>query len=121
MRRARAGKTLALRDALEPRDVLPREARVDEGADGARDTLVLLDFVTLLHFSAGRVVNLLHAHVLLATTELGRVDGDEQALDATLLGVLHVLPGDLAVAVDVELNEKRLLVECGVDDVVEGA
>ena len=38
---------------------------------------------------------------LLTTAELGSVDGDEEGLDAALLGVLHELLCDFAVLVDV--------------------
>ena len=116
-------------------------------ADRARNALVLLDILPLLHLGAGVVIDELHAHVLLTAAELGRVDGDEQALDAPLLGVLHVLARDLAVAVDVsvcpdpqrvsnacrviilvrvgtgclQLEEERLAGCSGVHDVVERA
>ena len=138
--RNREGGWLTLSDAAEPWDVLPRQAGVDERlqgirvsmsepdrtrlasyADSPRDTLILLDILALLHFGTRRVVDLLHAHVLLTATKLGRVDGDKEALDATRLCVLDVLLRDLAVAVDIELEEERLVVGLGVEDVVEGA
>lgn len=131
--------THTLRDAAEPWDIVPVEARVDERlerrrqllisnmhpgnayADGTSDTLVLLDLVALLYLGVGRVVNLLHAHILFTATELRSIDGNEEALDATLLSMLHILPGDLAVAVDVELEEELLVIFSCVDDVVERA
>lgn len=90
-------------------------------ADSAGDTLVFSDILALLYLSVGGLVDLLHAHVLLATAQLRSIDGDEETLDATRLSVLHILPGDLAVAVDVELDEELLVVYCGVDDLIEGA
>ena len=90
-------------------------------ADRARDALVLLDLVALLHLRARVLVDDLHAHVLLAAAQLRRVDGDEQALDAARLRVLHVLARDLAVPVHVQLQEERLARRRGVQDVVEGA
>ena len=99
----------------------PDRTRLASYADSPRDTLILLDILALLHFGTRRVVDLLHAHVLLTATKLGRVDGDKEALDATRLCVLDVLLRDLAVAVDIELEEERLVVGLGVEDVVEGA
>lgn len=75
--------------------------------------------MSLLDFSAGRVIDLLHAHVLFAATKLRRIDGDEKTLDAACLGVLYVLFRDLPVTVDVELEEERLVVGLSVDDIVE--
>ena len=70
---------------------------------------------------AGIVIHELHPHVLLSATELRCVYGDEETFHATLLGVLDVLPGDLAIAVDVELHEELLVVGSVVHDLVEGA
>ena len=42
------GDRRTLRDALEPGDVLPVEAGVDEGADGARGALHAVDLAVLL-------------------------------------------------------------------------
>ena len=78
-------------------------------ADRARDALVLLDLLALLHLRTRVVVDGLHAHVLLAPAKLRRVDGDEQALHAARLCVLHILARDLAVPVDVQLQEERLV------------
>ena len=90
--------------------------------DRAGDALVFLHvLLVLLHLSARVVVDELHAHVLLAAAELRRIDGDEEALDATLLRVLHVLARDLAVAVHVQLEEEDLSGRRGVKDVVERA
>ena len=77
--------------------------------------------MALLHLRARALVDDLHAHVLLAAAQLRRVDGDEQALDAARLRVLHVLARDLAVPVHVQLQEERLAGRCGVQDVVERA
>ena len=75
--------------------------------------------MSLLHLSRGRLVNLFHTHILLTTTELRSIDGDKETLDASLLCVLDVLLGDLAVTVDVELDEEVLAWCSIVDDVVE--
>ena len=84
--------------------------------------MVLLDvLLVFLHLGAGIVVDLLHAHIFLAATELGSIDGDKETLHTALLGVLDVLFGDLAVTVDVELKEELLVVLCRVDDVINGA
>lgn len=88
-------------------------------ADGTRDTLILFDFMTLLDFSVGRLVDLLHTHVLLTTTELRSVDGDEETADTALLGMLHVSLRDFTVTVDVELDEELLAVGLCVDDFVK--
>lgn len=80
--------------------------------------MVLLNFLSLLHFSTSTIINLLHAHVLLAATQLRRVDRNEKTLDATLFGMLHVLLRDLTIAVDVELQEECLVVGLRVDNVV---
>ena len=48
------------------------------------------------------------ATYLFAATELGRVDGDEEGLDAALLCVLDELLGDLAVLVHVPTAAVRL-------------
>ena len=109
-------------------------------ADRAGDTLVLLHLLALLHFSASVVVDKLHAHILLATPQLWGIDGDEEALYTTALGMLDILFRDLTVAVDVtsapqskvnrrmfqseedsQLQEERLAGSRGVDDVVERA
>ena len=85
------------------------------------NALILLNFVTLLNFGRSRVIDLLHTHILLTTSELRSVDGDEETLDTTGFGMLDVLPGDFAVAVDVELEEEVLARRGIVDDIIEGA
>ena len=91
-------------------------------ADSTRDTLVLPDaLLAILDLGDTVLLDLLHAHILLAATELGGINGDEETLHTALLGVLDVLPGDLAVAVDVQLDEEALAVALSVDDVVERA
>ena len=91
-------------------------------ADSTRDTLVLPDaLLAVLDLGDTVLLDLLHAHVLLAATELRSIDGDEETLHAALLGVLDVLPGDFTIAVDVELDEEALAVALSVDDVVERA
>ncbi len=125
---------------IVPGSILPS----DTHTDGSGDTLVLLDSVlALLHLSACVVVDVLHPHILLPAAKLGRVDGDEEPLHPALLGVLHVLPGDFPVAVDVsdgcvarlansarhragehrhaQLEEEDLPRGRGVDDIVERA
>lgn len=93
--------------------------RLDAYADSPRDALVLLHLLALLHLGPGAVINLLHAHVLLTTAELWCIDRDEETFDATRLCMLNVFPGDLAVPVDVELNEEGLAVGLRVDNVIE--
>ena len=90
-------------------------------ADRPRDALVLLDVLPLLHLGACVIVDGLHPHVLLTSPELRCIDGDEEALDAALLSVLHVLACDLAIAVNVQLKEERLAWRRGVEDVIERA
>ena len=110
-------------------------------ADGTGNTLVLPDaLLAILDLGNTLLADLLHAHVLLAAPELRGIDGNEEALHAALLGVLDVLLGDLAVAVDVtsapqskvnrrmfqseedsQLQEERLAGSRRVDDVVERA
>ncbi len=92
---------------------------MDTHADSTSDTLILFDLVSLLHLCRSRLVNLLHAHIFLTTTKLRSVDGDEETLDASLLCVLDVLPGDLTVAVNIELDEEFLAWGSVVDDVIE--
>lgn len=116
-----ARNILTFGDGAEPGNVLPREAWVDKRADSTSDTLIFCDLVALLDFSVRSFVDLLHAHVLLTTAELRSIDGDEETLNAAGLGVLYVLPSDLTVAVDVELDEEGLVVCRGVDDFVERA
>ena len=88
--------------------------------DSTGNALILLNFVTLLNFGRSRVIDLLHTHILLTTSELRSVDGDEETLDTTCFGMLDVLPGDFSVAINVELEEE-VLARCGVvDDIIEG-
>jgi hypothetical protein len=77
--------------------------------------------VTLLHLSRGGIVNLLHAHVLLTTSKLRSINGNEKTLHTALLGVLDIFLGDLAITVDIELYKEILAIGGVVDDVVEGA
>lgn len=63
----------------------------------------------------------LGAHVLLPPAELGGVDGDEQALAASLLGVLYDALGDGAVFVHIQLQPLDLTVLSRVDNFVKGA
>ena len=91
-------------------------------ADGTGDTLVGVDVLgTFLDLGTGLLTDELHAHILLATTELRGIDSDEDSLDTTLLGVLDVLPVDFTVAVDVKLDEEGLAWRGSIDDLVEGA
>jgi len=91
-------------------------------ADGTSNTLVGVDVLgTFLDLGAGFFTDELHAHVLLATTELWGIDSDEDSLDTTLLGVLDVLPVDFTVSVDVKLDEEGLAWGGSIDDLVEGA
>nr|POF04100.1 hypothetical protein CFP56_21855 [Quercus suber] len=110
-----------LGDGEEPGDVAPLQRRVDEGGDGARGALRPVDRVAARVLHVGPDVGELRAHVLLAPPELRRVDGDEEALAAALLGVLDDAFGDVAVLVDVELQPLHLVALLGVDDLVEGA
>ena len=88
-------------------------------ADCSSDTLVLLNLLAFLDLCACIITNELHAHILLTATELRRIDGNEESLDTTLFRVLNVLTRDLAVTVDVELDEEVLAWCSIVDDVVE--
>ena len=126
-------------DTAEPRNVLPRQAGVNEGllvkyehrtaeqagtrtyTDGSGNTLIFLDLLALLDFGPSRVVDLLHPHVFLAASELRCVHCDEKTLDTTLLGMLYVFLRDLPIAVDVELQEEYLVVGLRVHDVVKRA
>lgn len=108
-------------DGLEPGDVFPGEGGVDEGGDGAGGALGAVDVVAAAGLDAGALVGELGAHVLLAAAELGRVDRDEEALAAAGFGVLDDAVGDVAVAVDVQLQPLHLVATLGVDDVVERA
>lgn len=73
-------------------------------ANGTGNTLIHLDvLLAILHLGGSTVVNELHTHILLAATQLRSIDGDEEGLDATLLSMLNVFLGDLAVTVDVSM------------------
>jgi hypothetical protein len=64
--------------------------------------LVFLDILlAILDFSSAAVVNDLHAHILLTSTKLGSINSDEESADATLLSMLHILLGNLPIAVDI--------------------
>jgi hypothetical protein len=91
-------------------------------ADSPGNTLVLGDVcLPVLDFGSSLVANKFHPHILLSPSQLGCIDGDEQALDTPLFSVLNVLLGDVPVTVDVELDEEWLAWLCGIDDLVEGA
>lgn len=123
---------LTLRDASEPGDVFPRQARIDEGlseenlnlvsiyvpgieayADSPSDTLILFDFLSLLNFRNTVLVYLFHAHVLLTASELRCINSDKETLDTSLLCMLHILPSDFTVSVDIptkiEVMNKRVM------------
>lgn len=55
---------ITLSDASKPRNVFPRETRVDEGADGSRSTLVAVDFLVRLGLDSSPGVFEFHSHVL---------------------------------------------------------
>ena len=122
------GGWLTLSDAAEPWDVLPRQAGVDERlqgirvsmsepdrtrlasyADSPRDTLILLDILALLHFGTRRVVDLLHAHVLLSATKLRCINSDEQPFDPSFLSMLNNFLRDLSIFVHIQLKELNLI------------
>lgn len=89
-------------------------------ADGTRNTLVPSDIgLTVLDFGSAVVVDGLHAHILLTTTKLRSVDGDEESLDTTLLSMLNVFLGDFSVPVDVQLDEEGLCWRSRIDDLVK--
>ena len=91
-------------------------------ADGTGNTLVLPDaLLAILDLGNTLLSDLLHTHVLLAATELRGIDSDEKTLHTALLGVLDVFFGDLAVTVDIKLQEECLVVRLGVNDIVERA
>lgn len=78
-------------------------------ADGTGNTLISPDIaLTILDFGSAVVVDGLHAHILLTTTKLGSVNGDEESLDTTLLCVLDVFLGNFPVPVDIELDKQWL-------------
>ena len=73
-------------------------------ANGTRDTLVLLNLLSSLNLSTGIIIDTFHSHILLTATKLGSIDGDEESLHTTLLSVLHVLAGDLAISVHIAIE-----------------
>mmetsp|Transcript_74380 Transcript_74380/g.196035 ORF Transcript_74380/g.196035 Transcript_74380/m.196035 type:complete len:602 (-) Transcript_74380:13-1818(-) len=103
-------ENLHVGDALDPRHVIPAEARVDVAADGAGCTLGAVNLALIL--SVGLHIRALlrefAAHVLLAAAELGRVDGHEERLHTRGLQLLDVLLGAAALGVHVELREEFL-------------
>lgn len=105
-------------DALEPGDVFPAEAGVDEAGDGACCSLRSIRVLSGLDIAP--LVGEFGAHVLFSTAELGCVNGDEEALAAAGFGVLYDFAGDFAVFVDVELQPLDLVALTGVDDFVKG-
>jgi hypothetical protein len=90
-----------LGDALEPGNVLPGQRRVDERRDGAGGTLRAVHVVATSALHVRSHVVELRTHVFLTATKLWCVDGDEETLAATLLGVFDDPFGDIAVLVDV--------------------
>lgn len=108
-----------LGDGAEPGDVGPGERGVDEGGDGARGALRGVRLLPVLH--ARPLVDELGAHVLLAAAELGRVDGDEEALAAARLGVPHDALRYGPVRIHVQLQPLHLVAAPRVDDLVERA
>ena len=69
-------------------------------ADRTRDTLVLPDaLLAILDLGNTLLSDLLHAHVLLATTKLRCINCDEESFASTLLCVLDVLLGDFSVTI----------------------
>mmetsp|Transcript_113916 Transcript_113916/g.157785 ORF Transcript_113916/g.157785 Transcript_113916/m.157785 type:complete len:204 (-) Transcript_113916:310-921(-) len=70
---------LHLGDTLQPRHVLPAEARVNVAADGARGTLRAIHLAPILVVTlhVGALLRELVAHVLLAAAELRGVHSDE--------------------------------------------
>mmetsp|Transcript_27249 Transcript_27249/g.77344 ORF Transcript_27249/g.77344 Transcript_27249/m.77344 type:complete len:541 (-) Transcript_27249:51-1673(-) len=101
---------LHLRDALEPRHILPRQAGVDVAADGTGRALGAVDLalVLLVGLDVGALLRELVAHVLLPPSELRSVHGDEERLDARRLQLLHVFLRARTLRVHVELREELL-------------
>jgi hypothetical protein len=89
--------------------------------NSASNALVLLHILALLHLSAGVIVDLLHAHILLTTAKLRGINGDEKTLHSASLCVLNIFFRDFAITVNIELHEELLVVRLSVDDIVEGA
>ena len=102
---------LHLGDALEPRHILPVEARVDVAADGAGGTLgaVHSTFILVVALHVGALLGELVAHVLLAAAELRRIHGHEEGLHTRLLQLGHVLLAAGPLRVHVELAEDHLV------------
>jgi hypothetical protein len=74
-----------------------------------------------LDFRNPRLVNEFHAHILLAAAELRGIDGYEETFHTTLLSMLNILPCDLPVTINVELQELDLTGDRGVNDLIECA
>lgn len=130
-----------LGDGHEPRDIGPAERSTDERTDSPRGSLRLVDGRVLLDVRS--VVAELLSHILLTSTELGGVDGDEESLDSTSLGLPTErirasqrmdggrgregmsapdnLLRDVAVLVDVELHPLGLSRYSSIDNLVERA
>ena len=67
-------------------------------------TFAFLHFLSCLDFRSGiipAILRILGPDVLLSAPELGSIDGDEECLRASALEVLYVLPGELAILIDV--------------------
>lgn len=101
----------------DPRQILPRQGLVNILRHQTTESAALLILAALpAADSRADGTGLRSLLVGLSLTGDGCVDGDEDGLDAEILGAVEDVFGLLALRVDVELEEERLVGRGGVDD-----
>ena len=113
---------LHLGDALEPRHVLPVEARVNIAADGSGGALraVHCTFVLIVTLHVGALLGELVAHVLLTAAQLRSIHGHEERLHTCCLKLCNVLLAAGPLRVHVQLAEDHLVRRAGRQHLVQG-